>query len=233
MKMILSALFVSVTFLNAQDFGYEYLMLTEFRSLGVSYNAQRFSKAPSNTSSDSNSIEFSTAVPFIEYRQQGGRFAVGYQEFTDRTGQRRESFSVYGDSHNDIPLGTSRGSKTSFVLPVVVAANYVRAQSPNSSVSSFDVGSLGIGTGLKYKYFTKTFGVQAFAVGTIYYASEGFSTDYGSQTSAAAEVQCIFSELLFDGILAGYRFEAQQWNMSDNALDYRRRYHGVFIGVLF
>lgn len=233
MKRIFILFSVIVTLVPAQDFGYEYFMLTEYRSLGGAYNLQKFSALSSNPLTDSNRTAFSTALPFIEFRQNGGRLAVGYQEFKDVNGKTRESFSVYGDSQNDFPLGGSRKSKATWFIPIVVGANYVRAQSPNNSVVSFDIGSLGIGSGIKYKYFSRSFGIQAFATGSLYYASEGFSTDYGSQTSLSGEVQFIFSEVLYQGILFGYRFETQEWNMSNNALDYQRQYHGAFVGFLF
>jgi len=218
---------------NAQDFGYEYLMLTEYRALGVSYNAQRFHSTSSNSLSDSNKIDFLTGLPFIEFRQNNGRLAVGYQTYNDINGKSRESFSVYGESQNDFALGESKSNKALFYLPIIVSANYVRAQSLKAVLEDFDIGSFGLGTGIKFKHFERSFGIQAFAVGSLYYASEGFSTDYGSQTSFCGEVQLVFSDILYQGILVGYRFESQRWNMNNNALDYQRQYHGAFIGFMF
>ena len=114
-----------------------------------------------------------------------------------------------------------------------MAANYIRAESPNSAAKDFDIGSLGLGTGLKFKHFERSFGVQAFVIGTVYYASKGFSTEYGSQNSVAAEIQCIIPELIYEGIIVGYRFESQRWNMNDVSLNYQRQYNGVFVGFLF
>jgi hypothetical protein len=233
MKKAFFSVFLFWSFVSAQDFGYEYLMLTEYRSIGAAYNLQHFSSSSSNVLSDSNRIAFSSALPFIEFRQNNGRLAVGYQTFTDIKGKSRESFSVYGESQNDFPIGGSKQSKAAFSLPVVVSANYVRAQSPNTAIADFDIGSLGLGTGIKFKHFERSFGVQAFAVGSLYYASEGFGTDYGSQISLCAEVQLVLTELFYQGLLLGYRFETQRWNMNNSTLDYQRQYHGAFIGVIF
>ncbi len=233
MKKLFFFIPLIVTIVQAQDFGYEYSMLSEFRALGASYNTQKFTAQSSNSLSDSNRTIFSTAFPFIEYRQNNGRLGVGYQIFTDIHGKSKESFSVYAESQNDFPLGNEKPDKASFFVPIVVSANYVRAESPNVTLKDFAIGSFGIGTGIKFKHFERSFGVQAFAVGSIFYASEGFSTEYGSQTSLSGEVQLIFSEILYQGLLIGYRFESQQWNMNDNALDYRRQYHGAFVGFIF
>lgn len=233
MKKVFFLVNIISALLCAQDFGYEYLSLTEYRSLGVSYNLQRFTPASKNTLSDSNKISFSTALPFIEFRQNNGRLAVGYQTFSDINGKRKESFSVYAESHDDFPLGGSKQSRALFSIPVVVSANYVRAQPSNATMENFDIGSLGAGTGISLKHFSRSFGIQAFAVGSLYYASEGFSTDYGSQSSLSAEVQLIFSEILFEGIVLGYRFETQRWNMNNRDFNYQRRYHGAFVGIMF
>ena len=224
---------VVISLLPAQDFGYEYAMLTEYRALGVSYNFQQFTPRSSNLLPDSQRTTFSTVLPLFEFRQNNGRLAVGYQAFTDINGKERESFSVYGESQNDFPLGQTRGTKASWFIPVLVGANYLRAEAPTNTVEDFDIGSFGIGTGLKYKHFERSFGIQAFVVGCILYASEGFSTAYGSQSSLAGEVQLILPDLIYEGIVVGYRVEYQQWNMNNNAHDYQRVYHGGFFGILF
>ncbi|MDP1677578.1 MAG: hypothetical protein Q8L88_12030, partial [Bacteroidota bacterium] len=146
---------------------------------------------------------------------------------------KKESFSVYADTHNDIALTDRKNQRAAFVMPIIVAANYVRAESPNNNSKDFDIGSLGIGTGLKFKHFERSFGVQAFVIGTLYYASEGFSTEYGSQNSVAAEIQCILPELIYEGIIVGYRFESQRWNMNNISFNYQRQYHGLFVGFIF
>lgn len=228
MKSIFFLLIISAVFVTSQDFGYERAMLSEYRSIGVGYHAQKFSGSSSNSLPDSNRIQFSTGLPVIELRQNNGRLAVGYQTYTDIKGSQREAFSVFGENHNDIALTGGKGDMGSILIPIVVSAAYLRAESPVQAIGNFDVGSLGLGSGIKYRYFDRSFGIQAFAIGSLSYASEGFSTDYGSQTSLAAEIQLIFS-----GLVTGYRFESQRWNMSSNILDYQRWYHGAFIGVVF
>lgn len=218
---------------SAQDFGYEYAVLSEFRTLGFSYNLQNFKARPSNQSADTARIQFSTALPFVEFRQNTGRLAIGFQTYTTNIGAKKESFSVYGETVNDFPLSVSRDMEPLWFIPVMISANYVRAEAPLKSLEDFDIGSFGIGTGIKFKHFTRSYGILAGVTGSIYYASEGFSTDYGSQTSMCGEVQLILPGVIYQGIQFVYRFESQQWNMNNNLLDYQRQYHGLFVGLLF
>jgi hypothetical protein len=233
MKRLIILFAFITTSLWSQDFGYTYTLLTEYRSIGFGYHFQNFRASNSNPLSDTAKLAFSTAMPVIEYRQLNGRLAVGYQQYKDRLGTEREAFSVYGETHTDLALDGSAKIKPSVFIPIVVSANYMRAESAVRTVKSFDIGSLGIGAGLKYRYFERSFGIQASVVGSLYYASEGFSVEYGSQTSLVGEVQTVFSDILFEGIVVGYRYEAQRWNMSSSVLDYQRWYHGGFIGLLF
>lgn len=215
----------------AQDFGYEYYNILDYRSLGVNYSLQEFTPRPSNSLPDSERISFKTNLPFIEFRQLGMRLAVGYQTYA-MNGQSRSSFSVYAESSNDFPI-SGKADRSGFFLPVIISANYVKAESGIFGIKNFDIGSLGIGTGLKYRYFGQNFGIEAYVNGAFHYATEGFSVEYGSSTTYTGELHCIFPEIFLDGIDVGYRYQWQSWNMSNAIFDYQRYYHGAFLGVLF
>jgi hypothetical protein len=217
--------------LGAQDFGYSYYTITDFRSLGISYTLQDFRRAGSNPLDDSAAIRFGTNLPMIEYREIGARVAVGYQSYALR-GKNVNAFSVYMESGNDFAL-SGRDQRNGFFIPVKLSANYIRAENTTPGQKNFDIGSLGIGTGGKYRALTRTFGLQAFGTATIHYSSVGFGTEYGSQFSLSGEIQCLLPELLFEGIIVGYRYERQQWDMSNSILNYQRFYHGPFIGIFF
>lgn len=232
-SFIVLLLFILTGPLTAQDFGLEVTPLPDFRSLGVGMMLQHFQPANGNPVAPADRIDFSTTVPVIELRQDGGKLSVGWNGFTDAAGTNRRSLSVYGETHNDLPLGVRVGSMPTLFLPVIVSANFVRADGPSSSIGPFDIGSVGIGTGLKYKRFGRDWGVTAFAATSILYATRGFSTEYGSQTSVAGEMTVVRNGWGLEGILAGYRFEQQRWNMNDARFDYRRLYHQLFIGFLF
>ncbi|MBI2429858.1 MAG: hypothetical protein HYV29_13895, partial [Ignavibacteriales bacterium] len=79
-RLFLLALFVQ--FIRTQDFGFAYYSITDYRSLGASYNMQEFYPSGSNSLPDSMRIRFTTALPSIEYREMNARVAIGYQEYT-------------------------------------------------------------------------------------------------------------------------------------------------------
>ncbi|NUN70095.1 MAG: hypothetical protein HUU02_10340 [Bacteroidetes bacterium] len=233
MKTIIFLMLLSAGILRAQDFGYEYAMLTDYRALGVSYYLQQFRPSPGNTLPDSSHIRFSTPMPMAEFRQSDSRLAIGYQTYEDRRGRSREAFSVYASTTSDLPLFPSARSKGNWFIPFMVSATYVRAQSPDAALEDFDVGSLGLGAGVKFKRFTRDLGIEATAAVSLGYASEGFSTDYGTETALTGEVTIILPYVILEGVLLGYRYEQQEWNMNNNGLDYRRQHHGAVIGILF
>lgn len=226
--------FVCLTFtapVLAQDFGYSYYRIADYRSLGISYNIQEFYPTPNRSIHDSLLIRFTTNMPTIEYRELNARVSVGYQSYSLR-GRSLTAFSVYMESGNDFAV-TGKDQRSGFFIPVKLSANYVRAENPSAGTKNFDIGSLGLGGGAKYRFMTRDFGLQIFVTGTLHYASVGFGTEYGSQTSVQSELQFILPGLLFDGMVFGYRYEQQRWNMSDAIFDYERWYHGPFVGIFF
>lgn len=216
---------------KGQDFGYEYYNNLEYRSIGVNFSAQEFSPRSSNRLADSSRIRFASHLPFIEYRQLGLRLAAGYQEYSVG-GKSHSSLSVYAESSNDFSL-TGKAEKNGFFIPVLISANYVNAEAVTALTKDFEVGSLGIGTGIKYRYFSRSLGIQISGTGAFHYSSEGFSVEYGSSLSYAGEVVATFPNLFLGGALIGYRYQFQNWNMSDASFDYQRFYHGPFIGIMF
>lgn len=219
--------------LFAQDFGYEYAMMSEYRALGLSYHAQQFSPASGNPLPDSARIRFSSPMPMAEFRQSDGRLAIGYQTYKDIRGASREAFTVSAATTSDLPLFPSAKSKGNWFIPFTVRAGYMRAQSPDAVLEDFDVGTLGLGGGMKFKQYTRDLGFEIFAVASLGYASEGLSTDYGTEYSVSGEATLILPYLVLEGVLVGYRYEFQEWNMNNNGLDYRRIHHGAVIGILF
>lgn len=215
----------------SQDFGFTYYSITDFRSLGASYNLQQFVRTSTNVLADSQSIQFSTALPLIEYRELNSRIAIGYQEYS-LAGKTLSSFSVFIESGNDYPV-TGREQQNGFFIPMMLSANYVKAETPYKQSRNFDIGSLGAGSGVKYRVLTKDFGMYIAAKGALHFSNVGFGTEYGSMTTVAGEIQFILPNVLFEGMIFGYRYERQQWNMNDSSLDYKRYYHGLYVGFFF
>ncbi len=204
--------------------------LSEFRALGGGAAANVFESRSDNTLPDSLRIKFTTPMMFLEYRQMDIRIAVCYSHY-ELHGAGKASYSIYADGATDVPIIARRSG--GLYLPIIISTNYVKAEDIGSSSSIFDVGSIGIGTGIKYRYLSESFGLQAYAGAVIHYSTVGFSVEHGSSSSMRAELEFLFPDLVWKGAVAGYRFDAQQWIMTDEKLNYSRRYHGVFIGLFF
>lgn len=235
--IVRSIVIVSISILcstgaTAQDFqsSYRDYDLLDFRSLGAGAAANTFEARGDNVLSDSLRIQFSTPALFLEYRQMDIRIAVSYSHYTLH-GAGMSSYAIYAEGSTDLAIAAGRSG--GLYLPFIIATNYVRADGIGSSSSIFDVGSVGVGAGLKYRYLSETFGLQAYAGAVIHYSTVGFSIDHGSSSSGRGELELLFPELVWKGAVIGYRVETQQWIMTDAKLNYRRLYHGAFVGLLF
>jgi len=216
----------------AQDFQSTYrdFDLLEFRSLGAGAAANEFEPSGDNALPDSLRIRFSTPMVFAEYRQMDIRIAATYNRYS-MLGQNKSSYAIYAEGATDLPVAANRSG--GLYLPIIIATNYVRAEGIGTSSSIFDVGSIGAGAGMKYRYLSETFGLQAYAGAVIHYSTVGFSIESGSSTSARGELTLLFPELVWKGAVIGYRLETQQWRMTDDKLNYRSLHHGAFVGLLF
>jgi hypothetical protein len=217
---------------SAQDFqsALRDFDLLDFRALGAGVAANTFEPRANNALPDSLRIKFSSPMMFLEYRQMDIRIALGYNRY-DLHGSGKSSYSIYAEGAQDIPLAARRSG--GLFLPIILATNYVRADGLGNSSGIFDVGSIGIGMGLKYRYVSESFGLQAYAGAVIHYSTVGFSIEHGSSSSGRGELTLLFPDLVWNGAVIGYRFETQQWILTDEKLNYRRLLHGVFVGLIF
>jgi hypothetical protein len=204
--------------------------LVGFRSIGGGVALNTFDRRTDNSLPDSLAIKFTSPMFFLEYRQMNIRIAAGYNHYSLH-GAGKSSYSIYAEGSSDLALDASRSG--GLYIPVIIATNYVRAEGIGTTSGIFDVGSIGIGTGLKYRYLSEAFGMQLYGGAVIHYATVGFSVEYGSSVSARGEIQFLLPEALWNGITVGYRFDAQQWKMTEERFNYKRLNHGAFVGLLF
>ncbi|MGE5313516.1 MAG: hypothetical protein ACM3Q4_02360 [Acidobacteriota bacterium] len=204
--------------------------LVGYRSLGAAGALQTFEPRSDNSLPDSLAIRFDSPMFFLEFRQMDLRIAASYSHYTLH-GEGKSSYSIYADGSTDLPVSARRSG--GLYIPIIVATNYVRAEGLGTSSGIFDVGSIGIGTGLKYRYLSEAFGLQLSGGAVIHYSTVGFSIENGSSVAARGEFQLLLPELLWSGMTIGYRFETQQWRMSEAKFNYMRRYHAAFLGIFF
>lgn len=227
--MSLSAvIFCSV---RAQEFGVENTRLSDFRSIGIGAAAHRFEAAASNSLPDSLRIHFSSTAAIVEYRDLGTHIAFSYTPYTIN-GVSRSAIYLLAESAYDIPLSHS-GELQRFFLPIMIGTNFMKASGFSNLTSDFNIGSLGIGAGLKYRYIGDDYGLQVFGVGSIFFSSQDFSAETGTSTSAIAEASLLLPGIIGDGIIFGYRFETQTWKLSNAVYNYRGEFHGPFVGIFF
>ncbi|MDE3058367.1 MAG: hypothetical protein KGJ59_10470 [Bacteroidota bacterium] len=223
--------FVLCSSVYAQEFGEENTRLSDFRSIGIGAAAHRFEAAASNSLPDSLRIHFSAAAGIIEYRDLNTHIAFSYTPYTIN-GTSQAALSLSAESSYDIPLSRGRESQR-FFFPIVISANYVEASGSSHLTQNFNIGSFGIGAGLKYRYVGDSFGAQVFGAGSILISSQGFSVETGTSTAALAEASLLLPGIIGEGVIVGYRFEIQSWRLSSAVYNYRREFQGPFVGIFF
>jgi hypothetical protein len=204
--------------------------LIDYRSIGGGAALNRFEPRTDNSLPDSLAIKFTTPMFFLEYRQMNIHIAVSYNHYSLR-GDSKSAYAIYADGSTDLAVAAKRSG--GFYIPIIVSTNYVRADGTGTSSGIFDVGSIGIGTGLKYRLLSETFGMLLSGGAVVHYSTVGFSIEYGSSVSTRGEIQFLLPDLLWSGITLGYRFENQQWKMSASKYNYTHQYHGAFVGLFF
>jgi hypothetical protein len=189
-----------------------------------------FAPLGSNPAGDSLGISFNTLVPFVGFRQGPVDISIGYG-----------TYELRGASHSTIIARTAlsfelklAGKRPSaLVLPVLIAGDYAKAEGGGTSRSDFNIGSVGVGVGLKYRYYGGGTDLSIQAGQLIQYSFEGFGTIHGYSTVTVAGASLLLpGVLVLDGIAIGYRFRYQMWNMSDNLFDYSLITHGPYVGVM-
>jgi hypothetical protein len=224
-------IFVTTSQVWCQFFEENYPSLSDFRSVGLSGVAQDFSPRSANAQPDSAKIHFTAPLFSAEYRQMGLRVALGYSSYKFNNNARSEiSFSA--ESITDVSLVRDRDGGN-FFLPVILSTSFIQAGGSTNSSKDFNVANVGLGTGLKFKRISESFGVQITGVGVLYYSTAGFSIESGSSTAVIAELQFLIREVIGEGMTVGYRFETQAWSMTDKKLNYSRQFQGPFLGIFF
>jgi hypothetical protein len=189
-----------------------------------------FAPRESNPAGDSLGISYNTLVPFIGFRQGPVDVIVGYSRYQLRGASKSTVFARMVISF-ELKLAGKRPS--ALVLPVFLAGDYTKAEGGGASRSDFNIGSVGIGVGLQYRYYDGGTDFSIRIGQLIQYSFEGFGTMHGYSTATIAEASVLLpGVLLLDGVAIGYRFRYQTWSMSEDVFDYRYVTHGPYVGVM-
>jgi hypothetical protein len=224
-------LLFSCGILHAQDFGDRFYPLEGFRSLGIAAGLDTFIPLSTNTEKESSRVHFNAPSVGIEYRELNTRVNVSYTPYSLQ-GKNTSALTISVLSMYDFPIGMSQNNRN-WLIPVVLSTNYVRVGLPEGSSQDFNIASVGLGSGLKYRTIQQLFALQVQAVGIFHYSSEGFGFENGTSLTAGAEIQFLLPEIAGEGLVLGYQFLYQQWTMKNSQWNYGRTTHGLFIGIFF
>jgi hypothetical protein len=163
-------------------------------------------------------------------RQGPVDLAVGYTSFTQH-GESNESIIV--NLLYAFPFPLSGAGPTTLTLPVMLGADYTKAEATGPERNTFNVASVGVGTGLEVRHRTPGLDLSVRAGALAHYSTEAYSFTGGFSAAGVGEAVLLFPRIgILDGLAVGYRIRYQTWSMSDENLNYRTLAHGPFVGVM-
>ncbi len=203
----------------------------EGRILSLGALALDFQPRPGNTGPDSSLIDFRRVMPVVGFRQGPVEIMLGYTTYSLRNA-RRSTVLLSAQFSQDVPLAGKRPS--ALLLPLTLTADFTKAEGTGFERENFNIASVGLGAGLKYRYYTRGIEFSMQLIEGAQFASEGLSTGSGFSALTAGYALVVLHEaLLFDGLALGYRFRYQTWAMENTRFNYRSLSHGPFLGILF
>jgi hypothetical protein len=227
--ILLSLCFVSST-LHAQYYEQPYEQASN-RFVHAGFLQRDFEPRASNALPDSLTINYGRIMPTIGFRQGLVDITFGYTRFSLR-GDNKTSVFAAVNVGNEFPI--TFGRTHALLIPLIISSDYTRADNTGGDKENFNIGSLGIGAGMKYRYRQPRFEFALHAAQAIHWSFEGFSTGNGFSAATIGEALFTFRDaLLLDGITLGYRFRYQTWNMNNDKFNYKSLSHGAFVGVMF
>lgn len=203
---------------------------TELRALSLGLSSIQF-QPKASSSGDSTAIRVHALMPVADFRDGLMDIYFGYTRFSQE-GENLPAILVGFNVGTEIPMLGER--RSALVLPVLIAADFTRADASGATRNSFNVASLGLGLGLKYRLVTEDVDASLSAVAVAHYATEGFSVNTGFSGAFLAEFTAYFPQVpIGQGIFIGYKFRFQSWSMPDMPVNYRMILHGPSLGIAF
>ena len=190
-----------------------------------------FRPRPDNTTPDSAVIDFRRWMPVVGFRQGPAEVMVGYTTYS-LGGRTRSMVILSAQFSRDVPITGKRPG--ALVLPVALTADFTRADGIGLERDNFNVASVGLGAGLKYRYYTADIDFSVQVIQAAQFSSEGIGVGGGFSALTVGNVFLALHEvLLFDGVAVGYRVRYQTWAMNESKFNYRSFFHGPYLGIMF
>ena len=203
----------------------------DFRAITGGVTAIDFQPRSNIGSADSANIRFHTLMPMLSFRQGLVEIQFGYTRYSQKDITNPVVF-VGMNVGTDLPLSGNRSS--ALVLPVLFAANFTRADASGPARNSFNIASVGLGMGLKYRIVSESLDAWLSTIAVAHYSTQGFSVNSGFSGAILADLAFYFPAIpVGDGLCAGYRFRYETWSMPSTNFNYRMIFHGPYIGIAF
>jgi hypothetical protein len=170
-------------------------------------------------------------MPVIGFRQGPADISIGYATYVLQGTTKSTVFLGATFSHEVVLTGTRTDA---LMIPLVISADFTKAEGVGLERENFNIASVGLGAGLKYRYNGRSLEFSVYAAEAAQYSNEGLSVGSGFSALTLGDAALLIrGALLFDGVVLGYRFRYQTWSMNDSRFNYRSLSHGPFIGLLF
>jgi hypothetical protein len=197
---------------------------------GLLFN--RFKSRDDNSFPDSLRSSYDEPIPIIGYRDELVSLYLSYWKFKIN-GIETTELTASVKAGTDFRL--TGKEKTFLAIPIALATDYTRVErSDLTRGSRFDVGSVGIGAGLKFKTDIGFARLGLEYLRFITYSTVSFGSGIGYSHVNFAEATFAIPHALGDyGLVIAYRYRDQDWLMDNKQYNYFSRWHGVSLGVMF
>ena len=205
--------------------------LSEARFISAGFFICDFRPSTSNTLDDSLAIRYDQLMPVIGFHQGIVDVVAGYTRYRQE-GMNREAVLLSATMSPELPL--TGGREEALLLPVMLSSNFGKAETRGPQRETFNIASLGIGVGLKFRSCGPSHDGWVSLVGLVHYSFEGFGIGSGFSPALIGEAAVLLPDVVWSIPLAlGYRFRLQSWEMSEEKFNYRSVSHGPYMGVVF
>ncbi len=202
----------------------------EWRYLWAGAAFRTFGPLASNTAPPDVQIDYDAVMATLGLRQGPMDLAVGYASF-DQQGESRASIVV--NLLYSFPFPITGPGPTTLILPIMLGADYTKAEASGPERNTFNIASVGVGTGLEVRHRTSGMEVSVRAGGLVHYSTEAYNFTGGFSAAAVGEAVLLFPRIgILDGLAVGYRVRYQTWSMSNEEFNYTTFAHGPFVGVM-
>ena len=202
----------------------------EWRYLWAGAAFRTFKPLTTNTASPDDQIMYDVVMATLGLRQGPVDLSVGYASF-DQRGESHESIIV--NLLYSFPFPLTRPGPTTLILPVMLGADYTKAEATGPERNTFNIASVGVGTGLEVRHRTSGMEMSVRAGGLAHYSTEAYNFTGGFSAAVVGEAVLLFPRVgILDGLAVGYRVRYQTWSMSNETFNYHTLAHGPFVGVM-